>query len=118
MTKTVYFFVIILIIIVLMHIIETNLEIYDSFEYNENSRGRNEINGRNGINGGNGGNGINSIRKSKQKNHPKDYIKSSKIGLMRGCIMGYILGKDGIDSAILSAGSYAIINPLMLYISG
>ena len=57
-----------------------------------------------------------TIDKNKSKKTIKDYISASQSGLIRGCIIGYILGDKGLYSSLSSGTTYAIINPMIMYL--
>ena len=53
--------------------------------------------------------------KSKEKTLD-DYLDTCKSGLVRGCVLGYLLGDNGLYSSFTSGGTYALVNPILMYI--
>ena len=102
--RDLYIISIILILAVIMHMIESNCPQHSPFyDELEEDQKRAQIM-------------VKRVIDEKNKKRVRDYIKTSKSGLIRGCIMGYVLGSGGIYSAMISGGSYAIINPIMMSI--
>lgn len=46
-----------------------------------------------------------------------DYINTSHSGMIRGLLLGAILGDAGIYSGIRNGAVFSVINPLMLYLN-
>jgi hypothetical protein len=57
-----------------------------------------------------------TIDKKDNKKTLKDYIKTSRSGLIRGCVIGYVLGDYQFYTGLYSGTVYAILNPLLMYL--
>jgi hypothetical protein len=45
----------------------------------------------------------------------KDYIKTAHSGLIRGIILGLLLGDIGIITCIKNAAVFGVVNPIVMY---
>jgi len=53
------------------------------------------------------------------RDNPKtniDYLRSAHSGLLRGLLIGFLIGDNGINTGIINGAIFAVINPIMLYL--
>ncbi len=55
------------------------------------------------------------IDEHQNKKELSDYIECIESGVVKGCIFGYLLGSNGITSAVTTAIIYGSVGPIMMY---
>ena len=56
------------------------------------------------------------IAREKKNKKSIDYVNASESGIVRGCIIGFLLGNFGLTSGATSALVYGTVSPLMIYL--